>query len=258
MTLSLQSCEELIVKAADLINSAKHTVILTGAGSSTPSGIPDFRSAGSGLWTRYSPLEVASLSTFRCQPEKFFEWLRPLAAHILEAQPNPSHIAIAEMEHRGFIETVITQNIDGLHQKAGSKAVIEVHGSFDTLSCTGCFRQISSNNFIKPYIDQGVIPCCPICDKILKPDVVLFDEQLPFKPWLKAREAIKTCDLLLVAGSSLVVLPVAGLPLKALENQAKIIVINLTPTYIDEQSEVVIYGDVAEVIPAIASEVTHA
>jgi len=246
-----------IQTAAELIRSAKNAVALTGAGSSTPSGIPDFRSPGSGLWSRFSPMDVASLSTFRYQPEKFFEWLRPLAAHILQAEPNPSQIALAELEIGGYIKKIITQNIDGLHQRAGSQAVIEVHGSLHSLSCTGCFQQFPSDGFIEPYITSGKIPICPNCDKILKPDVILFEEQLPIKPWLNAQKAAKTCDLLIIAGSSLVVMPVAGLPMEALDNQAKIILVNKAPTYIDQLSDVVLYGDVADILPAIATEVTH-
>ncbi len=246
-----------IKKAADLIRSSNHLIVLTGAGSSTPSGIPDFRSPGNGLWNRFSPMEVASLTTFRYNPEKFFEWLRPLACQMLQAMPNPSHYAFVKLEKNGYLKTIITQNIDGLHQRAGSRVVIEVHGSLNSLSCIGCYQQFPSVDYIEPYIDCGEIPHCPSCNKILKPDVVLFEEQLPIKPWLKAREAVKTCDLLIVSGSSLVVMPVAGLPMNALDNHAKIIVVNKTPTYIDEESEVVLYGDVAAIIPAITSEVLN-
>jgi NAD-dependent deacetylase len=243
--------------AAGLIRSSKHAVAITGAGSSTPSGIPDFRSPGSGLWRRYSPMDVASLTTFRYQPEKFFKWLRPLARQMLEAEPNSSHYAFADLEKGGFLQTIITQNIDGLHQRAGSQVVIEVHGTLETLSCTGCYQQFSSHGYIEPYINHGAIPYCPSCNKILKPDVVLFEEQLPIKPWLRAREFVKNCDLLIISGSSLVVMPVAGLPVTALENNARIIVINMTPTYIDEDADLTFYGDVAEIIPKIASEVLN-
>ena len=115
--------------AADLLKNAKHAVALTGAGSSTPSGIPDFRSPGSGLWSQYSPMEVASLTTFRHKPETFFDWMRPLASHLLSAQPNPAHVALAELEEAGYIQTVITQNIDALHQRAGSRNDLEIHGT---------------------------------------------------------------------------------------------------------------------------------
>jgi NAD-dependent deacetylase len=244
-----------ISKVVKLIRSSTHGVVLTGAGSSSPSGIPDFRSPENGLWTRYSPMEVASLSTFRYHPERFFEWLRPLVKQMLTAKPNPSHYAFAELERGGYIETTITQNIDGLHQRAGSRSVIEVHGSLTSLSCTGCYQQFPSDRYIQPYINDGVIPKCPDCKRILKPDVILFEEQLPIKPWLKARQAAKNCDLMMISGSSLVVMPVAGLPVHALENHAKVVVINKTPTYIDEKAEVVLYGDVAEIIPVLAYEV---
>ena len=257
MTKSLGGIVPEIAKAARLIRAANKVVALTGAGSSTPSGIPDFRSHDSGLWNRYSPMEVASLTRFRHQPEVFFEWLRPLARQLIQAQPNPSHKALAILEKVGHIQVVITQNIDGLHQRAGSKVVIEVHGSLKTLTCIGCYQQISSKGYIGPYIEGGQIPNCPICSKILKPDVVLFEEQLPIKPWLQAQDAVKTCDLMIVAGSSLVVMPVAGLPIDAFENQAKIIVVNLSPTYIDDYADIVIYGDVAEILPAIVSEVIN-
>lgn len=246
-----------ILTAVELIRSAKRAVALTGAGSSTPSGIPDFRSEGSGLWTQISPMEVASLTTFRYYPERFFEWLRPLASEMLNAKPNPSHFAFSALEAAGYIKTIITQNIDGLHQKAGARSVIEIHGSLSTLSCTGCFQQVPSAGFLEPYIQLGKIPLCTHCGKILKPDVVLFEEQLPVKSWLEARKAVKTCDLMIVAGSSLVVMPAAGLPMSAVDTQAKLIVINKTPTYIDESSDVVIKGDVSEVLPAIVTEVMN-
>lgn len=244
-----------IRKAAALIKSARYTVVLTGAGSSTPSGIPDFRSPGSGLWSRYSPSEFASLSSFRYHPEKFFHWLRPLASLLIEAEPNPSHFAISVLENISLVQAIITQNIDCLHQKAGSQVVIEVHGSLDTLSCIGCFKQFLSHQYMDAFIEEGIIPHCPLCNQILKPDVVLFEEQLPIQPWLKAKAETKNCDLMIVAGSSLTVTPACQLPLLALQNGAKLIVINLSPTYIDNYSEVVIYEDVSDILPAIAANV---
>ena len=144
-------------RAAALIKNANFAVALTGAGSSTPSGIPDFRSEGSGLWTRYSPMEVASLTAFRQNPEKFFEWLRPLVRHMMTARPNPAHYALAQLEQHKYLNIVITQNIDGLHQRAGSVNVLQVHGSLDTLTCIGCYQQVSANGYSTPYIDTGKI-----------------------------------------------------------------------------------------------------
>ena len=244
--------------AAELIRAAHYTIVLTGAGSSTPSGIPDFRSAGNGLWTRFSPMEVASLTAFRHHPVKFYEWLRPLADEMLHAKPNAAHYAFADLGEKGFIKTIITQNVDGLHQRAGFMHVLEVHGSLETLTCSGCYRQYSSNGFIEPYIQEGKIPSCPKCNKFLKPDVVLFEEQLPKKVWLKSLEEVKTCDLMIVAGSSLVVMPVAGLPMTASENGAQLIVVNKDRTYIDERADVTIHGDLADIIPELAREVLNA
>lgn len=244
-----------IYLAAKLIREAEHTVVLTGAGISTPSGIPDFRSAGSGLWTRYDPMEVASLTAFRYRPEKFFDWLRGLAHNMTQAQPNPAHIALAQLEQAGAIQTIITQNIDRLHQRAGSKNVLEVHGSMSTLTCISCYQQYGSEQFIKPYLENGEIPRCPNCGNVLKPDVVLFEEQLPFRTWLQAQTETKECDLMLVCGSSLEVTPVANLPYQALENGAHLIIVNNTPTYVDERADVVLREDVAEVVPRIAAEV---
>jgi NAD-dependent deacetylase len=242
-----------IRQAAKLLKNAKYSVVLTGAGSSTPSGIPDFRSPGSGLWTRYLPMEVASLSAFRYDPKKFFEWLRPLASHMLNAEPNPAHKSLARLERAGYINTIITQNIDTLHQRAGSKHVLEVHGTFESLTCVQCYHQYESGNFINPYIDDGVIPQCPKCEGILKPDVVLFEEQLPIRTWLQAQNASECCDLMLIAGTSLEVMPVAGLPTRAVERGARLIIINQSETYIDPRADVLIRGDVAEYIPKIAS-----
>lgn len=246
--------ETVFIRAVNILKKAQNVVALTGAGSSTPSGIPDFRSAGSGLWTRFLPMEVASLSSFRYHPERFFEWLRPLASHMLNAQPNPSHDALAKLEAKGYLKTIITQNIDGLHQRAGSSQVLEVHGTLNTLTCVGCYHQHSSADFIDAYIDHGEIPRCPDCQQILKPDVVLFEEQLPVKIWLKARQSCEACDVMIVAGSSLEVMPVAGLPARAAENNAKIIVVNKSETYVDTQAAAVLRGDVADIIPAIATK----
>jgi NAD-dependent deacetylase len=244
-----------IKRAARLIKASKRAVVLTGAGFSTPSGIPDFRTPGSGLWSRYLPMEIASLSAFRYDPEKFFAWLRPLASHMLRARPNPAHEALAELESCGYINTIITQNIDCLHHRAGSQNVLEVHGTFNTLTCVGCYQQYRSAGFIDAFIDEGTLPRCPGCQHILKPDVILFEEQLPVRVWMQAEEASSTCDLMLVAGTSLEVMPSASLPVKALDNGAHLILINKAPTYVDERADLIFMSDVADIIPGIAREI---
>jgi NAD-dependent deacetylase len=248
---------EAIEYAAELLRNARHAVILTGAGVSTPSGIPDFRSEGAGLWSRDEPLEVASLITFRTHPEQFFAWFRPLVSQIINAQPNPAHFALAELEKRGYLRAIITQNIDVLHQKAGAKHVIEMHGTLNTLACTQCFKRYGYETFLPPFIESGQMPRCPACNAILKPDVILFGEQLPQKAWHEAQREARACDLMIVAGSSLEVLPVAGLPMQSLDRGAHLIIINNIPTYLNVRADINLLEDVADVIPAIAKQVLH-
>ena len=243
--------------AAELFRQAQRVVVLTGAGISTPSGIPDFRSEGSGLWSRDEPLEVASLNTFRTAPERFFHWFRPLASQIFHAQPNPAHEALALYERAGHPKIILTQNIDGLHQKAGSGHVVEMHGTLRSLSCTQCYRRFPSESFLGPFIENGTIPRCTYCNGILKPDVILFGEQLPQSAWQAAQRAARQCDLMLVAGSSLEVLPVAGLPLQALDRGAHLIVINNTQTYLNVRADIVITENVAIVLPEIIKRAIH-
>lgn len=244
-----------IQKAANIIRQSKDLVVLTGAGISTPSGIPDFRSSESGLWTKYDPFEVASLSAFRYQPDRFFKWMRPLANMMFDAKPNDAHIGLARLEQAGLLSMIITQNIDNLHQRAGSKNVIEVHGSLKSLSCVSCFIQYDSRDFIGPYLAEGTVPLCPSCHNYLKPDVVLIGEQLPISAWQKAHYASKNCDLMIVAGSSLEVTPVANLPMNVVDNGAYLLIINHTKTYINVRADLVFLDDVALIIPLIVKEV---
>jgi NAD-dependent deacetylase len=246
-----------IEDAAELVRKAKRAVVLTGAGISTPSGIPDFRSEGTGLWSRDEPLEVASLMSFRTAPERFFEWFRPLAGQIFYAKANVAHLALAELEEAGRVQTIITQNIDALHQKAGSKCVIETHGTLRTLTCTNCYQKYDSELYLKTFIEEGLVPTCSTCNGILKPDVILFGEQLPHSAWVAAQRAARQCDLMLVAGSSLEVLPVAGLPMQALDRGAHLIVVNNTPTYVNVRADVVIMDNVASTLPEIAKRALH-
>ena len=243
--------------AAELLRGSRCAVVLTGAGISTPSGIPDFRSAGSGLWSRDEPLEVASLSTFRTAPEKFFSWFRPLASQIFDALPNSAHYALANLESAGRLQAILTQNIDALHQKAGGIRVIETHGTLGTLSCTQCYHQVDSGPYLAPFVEVGRIPLCPKCRAVLKPDVILFGEQLPQATWMEAQRAARECDLMIVAGSSLEVLPVAGLPMQALDRGAHLIIINNTPTYLNVRADLNFMDDVADIIPVIVDQALH-
>ena len=253
-----ENLNTLVDKVANLIISARRVVVFTGAGVSTESGIPDFRSPGSGVWTRHSPMEVASLSAFRYHPDRFYTWLRPFVRNLFEADPNPAHKALAKLEESGFLQSIITQNIDALHQKSGSNRVIEVHGTYQTLSCPACFQQIEANaDLLNTIRESSQIPRCPLCETILKPDIILYEEQLPVEKWNLAKTEIQACDLLLVLGSSLTVTPVSDLPYTALSTGAKIIIINRGCTHLDNQAEVVLDGDLAELLPVIAEKVIH-
>lgn len=247
--------EKTIQEIGHLIKNCEYTIALSGAGVSTPSGIPDFRSANSGLWETYDPFEVASLNSFRYNPEKVYNWLRPLAKLIINASPNSAHNGLAQLEGGGYLQKIITQNVDSLHQKAGSNNVLEVHGSFRTLTCTSCFKQHRSSAFIDTFIQDGELPRCRSCQNVLKPDAILFGEQLPAKTWLQAVEASRRCDLLIVIGSSLEVMPVAGLPIRAIDNGAHLIILNQQETYMDVRADIILREDVAETIPAIVNEV---
>lgn len=244
-----------IEQAARLMRNARRGVVLSGAGISTPSGIPDFRSEDSGLWKRYNPLEVASLSAFRYRPENFFNWLREIVLEIKAAFPNPAHEALARLEDSGNILTIITQNVDGLHQRAGSRHVLEIHGTLQTATCIRCYQKYSTAGLLEAFLQTGTITRCPDCMGILKPDIILFEEQLPVRTWMKAQEACKQADLMIIIGSSLEVMPVAGLPMLALEHKAPLIIINKEGTYLDVRADYLFEDDVAEILPALVAEV---
>ena len=223
---------ELIQRAAELLTHARHAIALTGAGISTPSGIPDFRTRGSGLWSNYDPMKVQGMRA---------------------ARPNAAHLALAELEAAGIIKTVITQNIDGLHQRAGSRAVIELHGNTRTAACIRCYAVYAAAGSVEEAIDRGEVPHCPACGGILKPNVILYGEVLPVRALMAAKRAALACDLMLVAGSSLEVAPASDLPSIAIQRQAALILINQSQTYLDQQSDVALHADVAEVLPQLAA-----
>lgn len=241
--------------AAAFLQESRCTVALTGAGISTPSGIPDFRSPGSGLWEKVDAAEVATIWAFTANPRKVHDFLAPLEQVLVQAKPNPAHLALARLEAQGRLQAVITQNIDGLHQKSGSRTVIEVHGNLEQVVCLRCrkreptalFRQMMA----KGRSDPRYYPTCP-CGGLLKPDVTLFGEALPEEAMAAALEHARKADLFLVAGSSLTVQPAASLPLFAKENGAWLVIVNLQSTPLDEQADAVIRAPVEEALPLLA------
>jgi len=245
-------------RARNLLLSSRSAVALTGAGLSTPSGIPDFRSPGSGLWEQVDPLEVASLSSFRYHPERFFRWVLPLARQIHQARPNEAHIALARLEQAGRIRGIVTQNIDDLHRRAGSRTVLEIHGHFREATCVACYQLFPTEPWLPGFLERGEIPRCPVCCGLLKPNVVLFGEQLPMQVVSQARALLASSDLVLVAGSSLEVMPVALFPAEAANHGARLVIINQECTFLDSRADVVFHADVADILPRLAAEVLDA
>ena len=243
-----------IEQAAGLIEAASNIVALTGAGISTPSGIPDFRSPDSGLWNEYNPMDVASIMAFRQNPANFYRWVRPLALKAKQAKPNPAHYALAELEAAGKLKGVITQNIDGLHQAAGSKTVFEVHGHARQMTCLTCYTLHEAEPIFAQFLADGQVPHCA-CGGVLKPNVILFGEYLPVEILHQAKNLVAEADLLIVAGSSLEVAPISDLPSQGLDQQVKIIIINFHSTYLDDQANLVIRHDLVDVLPEITQRV---
>lgn len=244
-----------LAKAAELVRSSQYGVALTGAGISTPSGIPDFRTPGTGLWERHDPMEVASLLSFRYDPERFYSWFHSLARNLVQALPNQAHKVLARFEAAGHLRGVITQNIDGLHQKAGSQEVLEIHGNLRQATCIRCYEVFTADRFLQEYIEEKRVPQCPACGGTLKPDLVLFGEQMPIRLLRQAEEMLIDADLVIVAGSSLEVTPAATLPLIALKTGAHLVIVNREPTYLDERADVILREDIAEVFQAMSNEV---
>ena len=252
--------DPLIQQAAHLVSESRCAVALTGAGISTPSGIPDFRSEGSGLWEKYDPMEVASIYGFKTKPESFYSWVTPLVEKLRNAQPNPAHLALARLESMGRLRSVITQNIDMLHTKAGSQRVHEMHGHLREATCITCYEIYPAEALIDEFLtnDHITVMRCQSCDGVLKPNVILYGEQLPQDVVRAAERDIQQSDLVIVAGSSLETYPVADLPRAAKANGARLILVNYDPTSYDKMAEVVIHGDVAEVLPRIVELVEKA
>ncbi len=250
--ITMTACEDdLIFHAARLVREARRAVAFTGAGISTASGIPDFRSPHSGLWQDVDPLSVASIFSFRQNPEAFYKWIYPLVCLTINAQPNAAHFALAEMEQRGYLKTIITQNIDMLHERAGSKTVYELHGHMREVTCVHCFTVYPARAVIERFLDDRLVPHCAHCGGVLKPNVILFGEQLLATELLGARNAASKTDLMIVVGSSLEVAPASQLPALARRNGARLIIVNLDPTYADSEADIVIRADAAQVLPQI-------
>ncbi|MHA1768241.1 MAG: SIR2 family NAD-dependent protein deacylase [Candidatus Thorarchaeota archaeon] len=242
--------DDLLREAKELVRKAAKITVLTGAGISVDSGIPDFRSEG-GLWKRYDPLEYATYESFQKDPTKFWTMGKEIAETILEAKPNDAHMALASLEKQGKITGIITQNIDNLHQQAGSTKVIELHGNYLRAVCTVCHAEYIGDEVHREVANGNIPPRCQKCGGVLKSEAVLFGEPLPEEPMAKAIELCKNTDLLIVIGTSLSVYPVAFLPQLAKNHGAKIILVNLEGTNKDNVADIVLRGRATDIVPAL-------
>ena len=234
---------------AELVRRRQPCLALTGAGISTESGIPDFRSP-SGIWAQYDPMEYATISAFERDPVKVWEFYALRLGVLTQAEPNAGHRALARLEQRGLVDAVVTQNIDGLHQRAGSQHVIEVHGSIRTASCLACRTRVPLADVVAA-LETAPAPPCPRCGEIVKPDVVMFGELLPADAIDQAVALAGAAGLLLVVGSSLEVHPVAGLPDETLSHGGALAIVNRGPTPYDRRATVRIEGAAGETLEAL-------
>jgi NAD-dependent deacetylase len=238
-----------VERLAQLFVERGPAVVLTGAGVSTESGIPDFRSP-SGLWAEFDPLDYGSIQAFRENPARVWEFYAPRFEMLASAAPNAGHVALAELERLGHVEAIVTQNIDLLHERAGSRDVVEVHGSIRKATCPGCGRAYPLAEVLV-LVGGSRAPACADCGGILKPDVVFFGELLPEAAMERAADLSASARLMLVVGSALEVYPVAGLPLDTLRGGGALAIVNRGPTALDSRATVKLDGGAGELLPRL-------
>jgi NAD-dependent deacetylase len=236
-------------RLATLLEERRPCVVLTGAGMSTESGIPDFRSAG-GIWADVDPFEVASIDAFRRDPLRVWRWYGPRIHGLLAAEPNPGHRALAALERAGLVRAVVTQNIDTLHARAGSRDVVEVHGSIRRFVCLACGAAEPLDGVLA-QLEVREAPECAACGTVLKPGVVMFGELLPAAEMERAERLAREAPLLLVVGSSLQVWPVAGLPEETLAAGGMVAILNREPTPYDERASLRLDGAAGETLAEV-------
>ena len=238
-------------RLAAMLVEAEHAVVLTGAGISVPSGIPDFRTPGTGMWEKVDPMKVAHIDAFHRDPDRFWQFYGERFASLREKQPNRAHEIIVELERRGLVRGVITQNVDMLHRRAGSEGVVEVHGSIEHSVCLECGGRQDLDRVLELMAAAPGAPECPACVSPLKPDVVLFGELLPGQAMAEAHALAAKADLMVAVGSSLEVYPVASLPEVTLQGGGRLALVTQGPTPYDQHAEVKLSGDVVRELEAV-------
>lgn len=230
----------------NLFTSSNRTVIYTGAGMSTESGLPDFRSADRGLWKRFNPNELANVDALHQNPEEFTEFYRYRLSEVTKYQPHEGHFILGEWEQKGLIQGIITQNVDGFHHDAGNKNIMELHGTFREFRCHSCHKDHDREAYL-----SGAVHCIA-CDHLIRPGIVLFGEPLPEDTFIKAEEITMETDLFIVLGSSLSVTPANMFPMIAKDHGAKLVIVNREPTELDIHADYVIHDrNIKEVLVEI-------
>ncbi len=248
--------DDRIQKLIELLKQSHKCVVLTGAGVSTESGIPDFRGPN-GTWKKYDP-EISTASSFVLKPHQFWFFAIQFAGPLLRAEPNPIHKSLAELEKMGYVSCIITQNIDGLHQKAGSRNVIELHGTAWRSICVNCGQKYSFEYVMTQMVPMcSLVPRCMWCGHILKPDATLFFEEIPQQLYQQCLSELDECDLLIVVGSTLLVEPSGSFPEMVKKQGKKVAIINLEKTWFDQNSDLVINGNASEILTRVLQEIKN-
>ena len=241
-----------------MLYASESAVVLTGAGISVPSGIPDFRSPGTGLWADVDPMEVAHIDAWRADPDRFWSFYGDRFASLIDKRPNRAHEAVAELERRGLVRGVITQNIDRLHRMAGSRRVVEMHGTIEWSRCMLCGGRVELERVVEMLGSGEGAPECVACVTPLKPDVVLFGEMLPEWAMEQARRLAAEADLMICIGSSLIVHPVAGLPGITAAAGGRLALVTEGATPYDAEADLRLSGDVVEELDDVLAALPRA
>jgi NAD-dependent deacetylase len=247
----MDNVEEKIEALSKLIYESNNIIALTGAGMSTESGIADFRSPESGLWTKVDPYEFGSISSYVARTGKNLNFMLEIGMNIFRAKPNKGHKALTKLQKLGKLKGILTQNIDGLHQKAKSINIIELHGTVNEAICMRCKKVYPITIMINQFVKEKRSPSCEVCNGLLKPNAIFFGEPLESHTLQAADNMIKDCDLMIVLGSSLVVYPAAFYPRKVLSQGAKLAIINIQETDVDSSANVIIHQKIGEILPKV-------